>query len=83
VGKTLRYFGIALLISFLPFQASAQTPPRVVHLLVALADNVHQGIVPVPSALGNGDDPAGIFTGARRLASGRFSKRVRIGNRLQ
>jgi len=38
--------------------ASAQTKPRVVHVFVALADNQHQGIVPVPAALGNGDDPA-------------------------
>ncbi len=38
--------------------ASAQTKPRVVHVFVALADNEHQGIVPVPAALGNGDDPA-------------------------
>ena len=37
--------------------ASAQSPPRVVHVFVALADNAHQGIVPVPAALGNGDDP--------------------------
>lgn len=28
------------------------------HVIVALADNEHQGIVPVPKALGNGDDPA-------------------------
>jgi hypothetical protein len=28
-----------------------------VHVFVALADNVDQGIVPVPAALGNGDDP--------------------------
>ena len=36
--------------------ASAQTTPKVVHVYVALADNAHQGIVPVPAALGNGDD---------------------------
>ena len=28
-----------------------------VHVFVALADNEHQGIVPVPKALGNGEDP--------------------------
>lgn len=28
-----------------------------VHVFVALADNKHQGIVPVPAKLGNGDDP--------------------------
>jgi len=38
--------------------ASAQSTPRVVHVFVALADNAHQGIVPVPAALGNGDDAA-------------------------
>src|SRR5437879_9056669 len=30
---------------------------RVVHVFVALADNQHQGIIPVPPALGNGRDP--------------------------
>lgn len=36
--------------------APAQTPSKLVHVFVALADNAHQGIVPVPAALGNGDD---------------------------
>jgi hypothetical protein len=31
--------------------------PRTIHVFVALADNVHQGILPVPARLGNGDDP--------------------------
>jgi len=35
----------------------AQDSPRVVHVFVALADNQHQGIVPVPPRLGNGEDP--------------------------
>ncbi len=30
--------------------------PRTIHVFVALADNQHQGIVPVPARLGNGDD---------------------------
>jgi hypothetical protein len=37
---------------------SKPAKPRVVHVFVALADNEHQGIVPVPAALGNGDDPS-------------------------
>lgn len=37
--------------------SSAEDSPRLVHVFVALADNVHQGIVPVPARLGNGDDP--------------------------
>ncbi len=31
---------------------------RKIHVFVALCDNVHQGIVPVPAAIGNGQDPA-------------------------
>ena len=39
--------------------APAQTQPtRTIHVFVALADNQHQGIVPVPARLGNGLDPA-------------------------
>jgi hypothetical protein len=32
--------------------------PVVIHVVVALCDNVHQGVVPVPKALGNGQDPS-------------------------
>jgi hypothetical protein len=39
------------------FAWSQDSPPRTVHVFVALADNQHQGIVPVPARLGNGDDP--------------------------
>ena len=31
---------------------------KVIHVLVALCDNKNQGIVPVPKAIGNGQDPA-------------------------
>ena len=37
----------------------------VIHVFVALADNVNQGIVPVPASLGNGDNAAGnLYWGA-------------------
>jgi len=40
--------------------------PLVVHVVVALCDNLNQGIVPVPSALGNGQDPhTNLYWGAR------------------
>lgn len=40
------------------YPAASQNPPiRTVHVFVALADNEHQGIVPVPARLGNGSDP--------------------------
>lgn len=35
-----------------------QSAPRTVHVFVALADNQHQGIVPVAAILGNGEDAA-------------------------
>lgn len=35
----------------------AQDSLRSIHVMVALCDNEHQGIVPVPKQLGNGDDP--------------------------
>jgi hypothetical protein len=45
--------------------SSAQDTARVIHVFVALADNQHQGIVPVPAKLGNGEDPAGnLYWGA-------------------
>ena len=36
---------------------TSNAAPRVVHVFVALADNQHQGIIPVPATLGNGSDP--------------------------
>ena len=44
-------------VAVLPIAARAEGGRRV-HVFVALADNAHQGIVPVPAKLGNGDDPA-------------------------
>src|SRR5579863_6611553 len=41
----------------IPGYLCGQTKQRVIHVFVALADNAHQGIVPVPPILGNGDDP--------------------------
>jgi len=34
------------------------TKTRMVHVFVALADNQHQGIIPVPAKIGNGEDAA-------------------------
>jgi hypothetical protein len=44
-------FGANLMVAQAP-------PPRTIHVFVALADNEHQGIVPVAPRLGNGLDPA-------------------------
>ena len=43
-----------------PSEVDAKAPRNsvtVIHVFVALCDNVNQGIVPVAAALGNGDDP--------------------------
>lgn len=49
--------------------AEVKTDPyagKVAYVIVALCDNVNQGIVPVPAALGNGEDPArNLYWGAR------------------
>lgn len=40
--------------------------PMVAHVIVALCDNVNQGIVPVPKAIGNGQEPrTNLYWGAR------------------
>ncbi|NOT47821.1 MAG: hypothetical protein HOP17_08735 [Acidobacteria bacterium] len=48
---------------------------RVVHVLVALCDNENQGIVPVPTHLGNGEDPEkNLYWGAAYGVKTYFSK---------
>jgi hypothetical protein len=47
-----------MLAALLLLAATANAPPPlVVHVTVALCDNVNQGIVKVPSLIGNGQDP--------------------------
>ena len=57
MGKSVNLVAIVLLTCAIT-SLRAQEPPRVVHVFVALADNEHQGIIPVPKRLGNGTDPA-------------------------
>src|SRR5579864_3310546 len=58
-SNLLRLLVLALLgcVAAVPV-LQAQGPQRTVHVFVALADNLNQGIVPVPEKLGNGADPA-------------------------
>ena len=46
----------AIVLAMGCFACAQETKIRTVHLFVALADNQHQGIVPVPAVLGNGED---------------------------
>ena len=68
VGGGARQGGGGVLVAGAP-AAEAKTEPyagRVAYVIVALCDNVNQGIVPVPAALGNGEDPArNLYWGAR------------------
>lgn len=54
-----RFLSILLIFSLLFASTSFIPPvqPRIIHVLVALCDNDSQGIVPVPRAIGNGNDP--------------------------
>ena len=47
--------GIAATASLIPTPALAST--QTARIIVSLADNVHQGIVPIKASLGNGQDP--------------------------
>jgi len=53
-----RWLATVLLCAAINHSLPAQTGPRTIHVFVALADNINQGIVPVAATLGNGDDPA-------------------------
>ncbi len=54
-----------------------ENPGRVAHVVVALCDNASQGIVPVPAAIGNGDDPArNLYWGAAFGVKSYFRKQA-------
>ena len=56
-------------------EAMPANTARIVHVLVALCDNEHQGIVPVPARLGNGEDPQGnLYWGAAYGIKAFFAK---------
>jgi hypothetical protein len=50
---------LVLIIALALSTTLSSADPLSVHVLVALCDNEHQGIVPVPKKLGNGSDIAG------------------------
>jgi hypothetical protein len=54
----VRLFFRIIVFSLLVIPAArGYAAPLVVHVTVALCDNAHQGIVPVPALIGNGQDP--------------------------
>jgi hypothetical protein len=51
--------------------------PVVAHVIVALCDNLHQGIVPVPKTIGNGQDPrSNLYWGAGYGVRSYFSRKA-------
>ena len=64
---------LTLLICFIfPLLLNARI--RTIHVYVALCDNIHQGIVPVPAKLGNGKDPSrNLYWGAMYGVKSYFS----------
>jgi hypothetical protein len=72
--KSLPLAALVLLGCLAATPLAAQDPPRVIHVYVALADNDHQGIVPVPKRLGNGMDPGNnLYWGAGYGVKGFFA----------
>ncbi|HSS22668.1 MAG TPA: hypothetical protein VLL54_21530 [Pyrinomonadaceae bacterium] len=58
-----------------PPKVAATNPFPVIHVFVALCDNVNQGIVPVSASLGNGDNPnTNLYWGAAFGVKTFFSK---------
>ena len=55
-----KYTFIIVFLSFIvvPLTVLAQESTRSIHVLVALCDNINQGIVPVPPQLGDGQNPS-------------------------
>ena len=65
-GSILRILVYAIVCTLFCLSSTAHAAPRVVHVVVALCDNLNQGIVPVPAGIGNGQDPASnLYWGAR------------------
>jgi len=54
----MKFFIISFLLTFFIGYKGLFCEVRTIHVFVALCDNEHQGIVPVPEIFGNGDDPA-------------------------
>lgn len=52
-----RHLARSLGLALLALAVARTEAQRVAHVVVALCDNAHQGIVKVPAAIGNGQDP--------------------------
>ena len=56
--KTKFVFTSLFIFLFSFFSHASSNSLRTIHVYVALCDNINQGIVPMPAAIGNGQDPS-------------------------
>ncbi|MEM8901226.1 MAG: hypothetical protein AAGC85_24155, partial [Bacteroidota bacterium] len=71
-----------LLILAIPYFSLSQ--PRTIHVFVALCDNEHQGIAPVPASIGNGKKPStNLYWGAGYGIKTFFDKKTDDWNLLE
>ena len=55
--RTVKWMTVIVVLLAMEASVFGQSSMRTIHVFVALCDNENQGIVPVPSQLGNGEDP--------------------------
>jgi hypothetical protein len=73
----LKFLGAVVLfsVSLIQVAHSEEREPLVAHVVVALCDNIHQRIVPVPIQLGRGNQPkSNLYWGAMYGVKGFFSR---------
>jgi hypothetical protein len=71
------FYILISIFTFIPF-ALGKEGPRTIHVFVALCDNENQGIIPVPAALGDGEDPErNLYWGAQYGVKTFFNKSTR------
>jgi len=72
---SVKSIGTLILLLGVFHLAASAADVRTVGVFVALCDNEHQGIVPVPKAIGNGDDPdRNLYWGSAEGFLGVFGK---------
>jgi hypothetical protein len=81
---SMRHIIFILHLLFICCTQNAFSESRTIHVFVALCDNANQGIVPVPSSLGNGQDPkSNLYWGAAYGLKTFFKKSTSDWNLLQ
>ena len=82
VDKKKEYhFGGMKTLAYMPFNnTDFDSTYKTIHIFVALCDNQYQGIVPVPKAIGNGQDPNNNLYWGCGYGIRTYFKKARNGN---